>query len=159
MKKRLYQLMAVMFLLGAGTVCGDVVLDASSAKLTGDKIRLERFAKGVPEHIGYLKTGDSAEWTFFIPESGDYSFDLECAIPKNYQSNCLLYIDGIKVANAPLKATGTWDSFGHNSLEPVQLSSGKHTLRIVCKTAKEWGFNLRQIVLHKEKSPAVPVFG
>lgn len=147
-KKRMHRFAVMIALLAAGCASGNVMLKGTDATLVGKDIKIEK--KNGSQHIGYWKSGDSAEWSFSVSENGSYFFDFLYASPEKMGANCFLYIDGVKVSESSFEGTGTgWWTFADRTMGPLNLSAGNHTLKIVLEKDAPFCGNIRHILIRK----------
>ena len=93
-------------------------------------------------NAGYWKAGDRICWNVRIPHEGLYELGIRMANSRNMNS-VGVWIDGIFVTAAPVQNTGDWQIYRDQSLCPVRLTEGRHTIEIT-EADDEYSFlNLR----------------
>jgi hypothetical protein len=95
-------------------------------------------------YVDYGGAGSFAEWDAIDGGSGGtFRVDLRYALLQSSRS-CELLVDGVPVATAAFRATGSWTTWTIESHE-ILLTPGMHTLRIVANGGG--GPNLDHVVL------------
>ena len=85
---------------------------------------------GGGHHVGFLGTGEWAEYTLSVPRSGSYILDLRVASDYTGANNYRILVDGVNVSGTrTVGYTGGWHNYVTQSV-PVTLSAGTRVMRV-----------------------------
>ena len=96
-----------------------------------------------PPSIGYWKAGDVAGWKVRVNRRG--SFELGFQLANHSDSNRMqVWVDGVHVADAPIRSTAGWRNFEGKRICSLQLDAGEHAIQIGQADASKGFINLQE---------------
>ncbi|KAA1247926.1 Ig-like domain-containing protein [Aquimarina sp. RZ0] len=100
--------------------------------------------------VNYVNNGDWSEYTINVGTSGNYSITYQISTPSD-NAQVQLLIDGKIVATDNVRNNGNWDNYTAlvSSSTIANLSSGRHTVRVVASGSNPWQWNLDKIILKR----------
>lgn len=94
-----------------------------------------------PIQISSFDSNCWAEYLVDVPRDDDYRFTFRLASEEFlYSPKLRVYVDGVNIAEKVFAATGSTDTWANFSM-PVQLTAGKHRLRIFSARSTSCKFN------------------
>ncbi|MCX2803323.1 carbohydrate-binding protein [Microbulbifer thermotolerans] len=101
-------------------------------------------------NINFNTLGDWAEYSFNIPEAGDYRLELDTASTVTSGIGADLQIDDIYIGQIRMQATGGWENYQTFSLSNnLTIGAGAHILRVQSSGSAPWQWNGDKIRLIK----------
>ena len=117
---------------------------------TGDVDIETCFDTGNGYNIGWINNG---EWALYTVDINDTLADIEFRVASVYGGSIKLELDGVKIANTNISATGGWQTWKTVSLSNVKMEKGENKkLKVVFVTG---GFNLNWINFIKVEQSAI----
>lgn len=120
----------------SGRPAAAIVLSAADAKLVGEKIKMEAGTQ-----IAYWVAGESAEWTFDVPQEATQELVIHYASVGGAKVSVML--DGIKRADIRFPTTQDWKVYRDFSCGELSLSKGVHTLRLTVTAGNGYRLNVQ----------------
>lgn len=132
---------------------GKLKLYATTARLVGEKLRLERQQDSPESNLGcWTEMGDQAEWTINLPTAAEFncSWNIACAADSEGSALAIMNADGTELGRFEVPSTGSWKVFRSIKGGVLSLPSGLTKLRLVPITKPGLGvLNLRSLTLEK----------
>lgn len=102
---------------------------------------------GGGKNIGYIENGDWAEYLIEVTEGGD--FDLVVRAASNTSGGTIkVLVDNQTLTTVPISSTGGWQSW-EDFTAALNLTSGKHTLKLLFEGSAGYLFNLNKYEINK----------
>ncbi len=99
--------------------------------------------------INWVNSGDWAEYDINILAAGNYNIVYFISTPSD-NAQIQIYVDNILISTDNVSNNGAWDTYGPlTALNPVTLTAGAHTIRIVASGSNAWQWNLDRIELQE----------
>jgi len=107
-----------------------------------DGVDIELSSNSNDYNIGWVEDGEWIKYTVEILWTGRYAVSLRIASPNSTGKLRLLLDDQIIVYDITVPATGGWQNWNEIETEVLELSSGKHQLKVYFSKG---GFNFQRI--------------
>ena len=107
-----------------------------------DGVDIELSSNSNDYNIGWVEDGEWIKYTVEILWTGRYAVSLRIASPNSTGKLRLLLDDQIIVNDITIPATGGWQNWNEIETEVLELSSGKHQLKVYFSKG---GFNFQRI--------------
>jgi alpha-L-fucosidase len=132
---------------------GRLELSATTARISGQKMRLERQQNSPELNLGYwTETGDSASWKIVLPSAGEYGSVWDMACDPASAGAVIAILDGKsqELGRFEVPSTGGWNIFQPIKGGSLKLPAGLTDLRLVPLTKPGLAVvNLRSITLNR----------
>jgi GH43 family beta-xylosidase len=121
------------------------IANAGGAYRTTEGVDIETTGDATGTYnVGWVAAGEWMEYLVTVSQSGTYNASVRAAAPGDGAA-IELYCDGDLLSTFTLTNSGAWQTYA-NTLAQVQLTQGKHILKIRAKTS---GYNLNAINFEK----------
>ncbi len=92
--------------------------------------------------------GDWADYSVDFPVGGDFKITYKIGSPQTSGLGVKMYVDGALISTATLAGTGSWETYTEQVVSAlVNITQGKHTVRIESTGTQEWQWNCDKIML------------
>jgi hypothetical protein len=97
-------------------------------------------------NVGWIDAGDWMNYSFFVPETAIYTFDIRVATPNNGGQLQIKNENGIVLATVQIPNTGAYQKW-QTVQTSLKLDKGMQTIKLQSLTAPVWNFNWMELKL------------
>lgn len=135
---------------GSGLIIEAETFDRTGGTFSDGQVPAPYGVNATATSINWINSGDWAEYDINVPTAGEYNIVYFISSP-NDNAQIQIYVDDVLISTDNVANNGEWDNYGPSTaINPVTLTAGAHTIKIVASGSNTWQWNLDRIELQQK---------